>query len=95
MRGNVLVLEPRRLAARMAARRVAQEMSEPLGETVGYQVRFEELAGPRTRLRFLTEGILTRRLISDPLLSGVDAVVLDEFHERHLETCLLYTSRCV
>ncbi len=72
----------------MAARRVAQEMSDPLGETVGYQVRFEEVAGPRTRLRFLTEGILTRRLISDPLLSGVDAVVLDEFHERHLETDL-------
>jgi ATP-dependent helicase HrpB len=88
VRGNVLVLEPRRLAARMAARRVAQEMSEPIGETVGYQVRFEEVAGPRTRLRFLTEGILTRRLISDPLLSGVDAVVLDEFHERHLETDL-------
>ncbi len=63
-------------------------MSEPLGQTVGYQVRFEEVAGPRTRLRFLTEGILTRRLISDPLLSGVDAVVLDEFHERHLETDL-------
>jgi ATP-dependent helicase HrpB len=72
----------------MAARRVAQEMSEPLGETVGYQVRFEEVAGPRTRLHFLTEGILTRRLISDPLLSGVDVVVLDEFHERHLETDL-------
>jgi ATP-dependent helicase HrpB len=88
VRGNVLVLEPRRLAARMAARRVAREMSEPLGETVGYQVRFEEVAGPQTRLRFLTEGILTRRLISDPLLSGVDAVVLDEFHERHLETDL-------
>ena len=86
--GNVLVLEPRRLAVRLAARRVAQEMSEPLGETVGYQVRFEEVAGPRTRLRFLTEGILTRRLISDPLLAGVDAVVLDEFHERHLETDL-------
>jgi ATP-dependent helicase HrpB len=88
VRGNVLVLEPRRLAARMAARRVAQEMSEPLGETVGYQVRFEEVASPRTRLRFLTEGILTRRLIFDPLLAGVDAVVLDEFHERHLETDL-------
>ncbi len=88
VRGNVLVLEPRRLAARLAARRVAQEMSEPLGETVGYQVRFEEAAGPRTRLRFLTEGILTRRLISDPRLAGVDAVVLDEFHERHLETDL-------
>jgi ATP-dependent helicase HrpB len=88
VRGQVLALEPRRLAARLAARRVAQELGERLGETAGYQVRFEEVAGPRTRLRFLTEGILTRRLISDPLLAGVDAVVLDEFHERHLETDL-------
>ncbi|HTC90081.1 MAG TPA: ATP-dependent helicase HrpB [Bryobacteraceae bacterium] len=85
---QVLVLEPRRLAARLAARRVAQELGEKLGETIGYQVRFEEVAGPRTRLRFLTEGILTRRLISDPLLADVDTVVLDEFHERHLETDL-------
>ncbi len=69
----------------MAARRVAQEQGEALGETVGYQVRFEEVASPKTRLRFLTEGILTRRLISDPQLTGVDVVVLDEFHERHLE----------
>jgi ATP-dependent helicase HrpB len=83
--GAVLVLEPRRIAARMAARRVASEMGERLGETVGYQVRFEEVAGPRTRLRFVTEGVLTRRLISDPYLKGVAAVVLDEFHERHLE----------
>src|SRR5690348_5620373 len=82
---EVLVLEPRRLAARLAARFVASEMREPLGQTVGYQVRFEEVAGPRTRLRFLTEGVLTRRLLSDPLLENVDCVVLDEFHERHLE----------
>jgi len=86
--GEVLVLEPRRLAARLAARRIALEMGERLGETVGYQVRFEEVAGPRTRLRFLTEGILTRRLISDSTLAGVDVVVLDEFHERHLESDL-------
>jgi ATP-dependent helicase HrpB len=86
--GQVLVLEPRRIAARMAARRVAQERGERLGETIGYQVRFEEVASARTRLRFLTEGILTRRLISDPRLAGVDAVVLDEFHERHLESDL-------
>jgi ATP-dependent helicase HrpB len=86
--GQVLVLEPRRLAARLAARRIAQELGEPLGETVGYQVRFEDVSGPRTRLRFLTEGILTRRLIADTYLAGVDAVVLDEFHERHLETDL-------
>src|SRR5512143_2714862 len=83
-RGEVLVLEPRRLAARMAARRVAQELGERPGETVGYQVRFEEVAGPRTRLRYVTEGLLTRRLLSDPSLCGVGAVVLDEFHERHL-----------
>jgi ATP-dependent helicase HrpB len=83
--GQILVLEPRRIAARMAARRVAQELGERPGETVGYQVRFEEVASARTRLRFLTQGILNRRLISDPCLAGVDAVVLDEFHERHLE----------
>ncbi|HVW86554.1 MAG TPA: ATP-dependent helicase HrpB [Bryobacteraceae bacterium] len=86
--GDVLVLEPRRIAARMAARRVADEMGERVGETVGYQVRFEEVAGPRTRLRFLTEGVLTRRMISDPELRGVSTVILDEFHERHLETDL-------
>lgn len=82
---EVLVLEPRRLAARLAARRVAQELGERLGETVGYQVRFDEVSGPRTRLRFLTEGVLTRRLLRDPRLERVGAVVLDEFHERHLE----------
>ena len=69
----------------MAARRVASELGEKLGETVGYQVRFEEVAGPRTRLRFLTEGVLNRRLLSDPELRGVNVVVLDEFHERHLD----------
>ncbi len=61
-------------------------MGESLGETVGFQVRFEEVSGPRTRLRFVTEGILTRRFLSDPMLKGVGAVVLDEFHERHLDT---------
>ena len=85
LRGEVLVLEPRRLAARMAARRVAQELGEKLGETVGYQVRFEDVGGPRTHLRLLTEGVLTRRFLSDSALKGVAAVVLDEFHERHLE----------
>ena len=82
---EVLVLEPRRLAARLAARYVANERGESVGETVGYQVRFEEVAGPRTRLRFLTEGVLTRRMLSDPALARVGCVVLDEFHERHLE----------
>ncbi len=86
--GEVWVLEPRRLAARMAARRVAEERGERLGETVGYQVRFEEVASRQTRLRFLTEGVLTRRLLSDPKLKKVGAVVLDEFHERHLQADL-------
>jgi ATP-dependent helicase HrpB len=87
-RGEVLVLEPRRLAVRMAARRVASELGERVGETVGYNVRFEDVSGPRTRLRFLTEGVLTRRLLSDPELTGVGTVILDEFHERHLESDL-------
>jgi ATP-dependent helicase HrpB len=86
VRGEVVVLEPRRIAARLAARRVAWEFGEPVGETIGYQVRFEEAVGPRTRLRFVTDGVLTRRLLSDPTLKGVDAIVLDEFHERHLES---------
>jgi ATP-dependent helicase HrpB len=86
--GEVIVLEPRRIAARMAARRVAWELGEEVGESVGYQVRFEEKIGPSTRLRFVTEGILTRRLLTDPALKGVDAVVLDEFHERHLDSDL-------
>jgi ATP-dependent helicase HrpB len=83
--GEVIVLEPRRIAARLAARRVAWEPGDESGETVGYQVRFEEKIGPRTRLRFVTEGILTRRLLTGPTLKGVDAIVLDEFHERHLD----------
>jgi ATP-dependent helicase HrpB len=85
---SVLVLEPRRIAARMSARRVAQEMGVRLGAEVGYQVRFEEAASKDTRLRFVTEGVLTRRLLSDPALTGVTIVVLDEFHERHLDTDL-------
>ncbi len=83
--GEVWTLEPRRLAARMAARRVAAERGERVGETVGYQVRFEEIAGPKTRLRFMTEGVLARKLISNPELRNVSAVVLDEFHERSLD----------
>ncbi len=86
--GEVVVLEPRRIAARLSARRVAWEMGEPVGQTVGYQVRFEEAISQRTKIRFVTEGVLTRRLLSDPNLKGVGAVVLDEFHERHLESDL-------
>ena len=86
---EVLVAEPRRLAARMAARRVADERGEVLGERIGYSVRFEDVASARTRIRYATEGIVLRRLLADPMLRGVGAVVLDEFHERHLATDLL------
>ncbi len=82
--GEIVVLEPRRLAARMAAGRVAEELGEEVGKRVGYQVRFEDIGSAATRVRFVTEAILTRRLLSDPSLSKVGAVVLDEFHERHL-----------
>jgi ATP-dependent helicase HrpB len=87
--GEVIVTEPRRLAARLAATRVANEHGERLGDVTGYRVRFEEVAGKSTRVVYVTEGVLLRRLLADPTLSGVGAVVLDEFHERHLETDLL------
>jgi ATP-dependent helicase HrpB len=83
--GEILVLEPRRLAARLAARRVAEELGEEVGGVVGYQMRFEDRTSPRTRVRFVTEGTLTRRMLRDRELRGVAAVLLDEFHERHLD----------
>lgn len=83
--GDILVLEPRRLAARLAARRVAYELGEEVGQTVGYTVRFEDVSSKKTRVRFVTEGVLTRRLVADPSLRGVSAVLLDEVHERHLQ----------
>jgi ATP-dependent helicase HrpB len=86
--GEILILEPRRLAARLAAARVAEELGEQLGETVGYSIRYENVAGPKTRIRFLTEAILARRIVRDPNLEGVSTVILDEFHERHLTTDL-------
>jgi len=82
---KILVLEPRRIAAKMAAVRVASEMGEEAGATIGYAMRFEEAVGPATRVVFMTEGVLTRRLLRDPELRDVGAVVLDEVHERHLE----------
>ncbi|MFN7964116.1 MAG: ATP-dependent helicase HrpB [Acidobacteriota bacterium] len=88
---QILVLQPRRLAARMAARRVAAELGEPLGRRIGYRVRFDEQGSTATRLWFLTEGVLTRRWLSDPLMTDVSIVVCDEFHERHLHTDLALT----
>jgi ATP-dependent helicase HrpB len=86
--GPVLLLEPRRIAARAIARRIADEQGFTLGEEVGWQVRFERRFGPRTRLLVATEGILTARAQQDPLLSGFRVVVLDEFHERSIHADL-------
>lgn len=85
---NILMLQPRRVAARAAATRIADENGWELGREVGYQIRFEKRIGPDTRLRVLTEGILNRQLLDDPFLEGVGAVLLDEFHERSLHTDL-------
>ncbi len=85
---EVWVLEPRRLAARWAAVRMAAEMGEDVGQTVGYQVRFDRRLSSETRIRVVTEGILTRRIIDDPFLDGVAAVVIDEFHERSVDADL-------
>ena len=85
---RILMLEPRRPAARLTAARMADLLGEKLGETVGYQVRFERRIGPRTRIEVLTEGILTRRLQSDPALEGVGLVIFDELHELNLPSAL-------
>jgi len=82
--GQIVVLQPRRIAARLLARRVAHEQGVKLGEEVGYQVRFEKAVSARTRIRFVTEGILLRELLNDPQLGHLGAIVFDEFHERHL-----------
>ncbi|MDA8132920.1 MAG: ATP-dependent helicase HrpB [Elusimicrobia bacterium] len=84
LKGRVAVLEPRRLAARMLSDRVAKERGGSSGGEVGHRVRFEDRTGPKTRIIFETEGILLRELVSDPKLSKYSAIVLDEFHERHI-----------
>jgi ATP-dependent helicase HrpB len=86
--GEIVVLQPRRLAARLLAKRVASERGVRLGEEVGYQIRFENVVSARTRIRFVTEAILLRQILEDPTLKGVGAVVFDEFHERHLTSDL-------
>ena len=82
--GKILMLEPRRLAARAAAERMADTLGEPVGETVGYRIRGQSKIGPNTRIEVLTEGILTRMIQADPELPGVSAILFDEFHERSL-----------
>ncbi|HYH46501.1 MAG TPA: ATP-dependent helicase HrpB [Thermoanaerobaculia bacterium] len=86
--GRIVVLEPRRIAARAAARRMAEEGGWQVGGEVGYQVRFERRAGPRTRILVVTEGILVQMLQADPFLDGIGALVFDEFHERSLHVDL-------
>jgi len=81
---KIVMLEPRRLAARSAAQYMAQLLGEKVGETVGYRVRLDSKVGPRTRIEVVTEGVLTRMLQDDPSLDEVGAVLFDEFHERHL-----------
>jgi ATP-dependent helicase HrpB len=85
---NLVLLQPRRVAARAAAERIAEENNWQLGREVGYHVRFDRKLTDSTRVRVVTEGILTRQLLDDPFLEGVGAVVLDEFHERSIHTDL-------
>ncbi|OLU14098.1 ATP-dependent helicase HrpB [Pseudomonas sp. PA1(2017)] len=85
---RIIMLEPRRLAARAAAERLASELGEKVGETVGYRIRLDSKVGPNTRIEVVTEGILARRLQDDPALEGVGLVIFDEFHERSLDADL-------
>lgn len=88
--GRIVMLEPRRLAARQVALRMAQMLGEEVGQTVGYQIRFEKKISSKTRIEVVTEGILTRRLAEDPTLEGVGCVIFDEFHERSLQSDLAF-----
>ena len=82
--GQVVILQPRRLATRLLAARVAQELGVKLGDEVGYQIRFENVTSAKTKIRFVTEGVLLRQMIDDSKLRGVSTLIFDEFHERHL-----------
>jgi ATP-dependent helicase HrpB len=86
--GKVIVVQPRRMAARLLAEFVARQVGTPLGKGVGYAVRFESKAGPETEILFVTDGVLQRMLLDDPELKGVGAVIFDEFHERRLSSDL-------
>ena len=81
---RIVMLEPRRVAARAAAQFMAAQRGEPVGQTVGYRIRFDNQVSAQTRIEVVTEGILTRMIQDDPTLEGVGAIVFDEFHERHL-----------
>jgi ATP-dependent helicase HrpB len=83
--GKIVLLSPRRIAARAAAARMASERGERVGETIGYRVRLDSRVGPKTRIEVVTEGVFTRMILDDPELTGISAVLFDEFHERSLE----------
>jgi ATP-dependent helicase HrpB len=83
-RGQVVILQPRRLPARMLAAWVAKDRGVKLGDEVGYQIRFDDVTSRATRIRYVTEGVLLRQMLSDPGLRGISAIIFDEFHERHL-----------
>lgn len=85
---KIIVIEPRRVAARGAARRMAQSLGEEVGQTIGWRMRLDTKVGPTTRIEVMTDGLFTRRLQSDPELSGIGAVLFDEFHERRLDSDL-------
>ena len=82
--GQVVILQPRRLPARMLAAWVAKDRGVKLGEEVGYQIRLDDVTSRATRIRYVTEGVLLRQMLSDETLRGVSAIIFDEFHERHL-----------
>ncbi|RAK61507.1 ATP-dependent helicase HrpB [Phenylobacterium hankyongense] len=86
--GKIIVLEPRRLAARAAAERMARTLGEPVGQTVGYRVRMQSRVSAATRIEVVTEGVFTRMILADPELAGVACVIFDEFHERSLDADL-------
>jgi ATP-dependent helicase HrpB len=86
VQGQIVVLQPRRIAARLLAARIAQERNVRLGGEVGYQIRFERVESAQTRIKFVTEALLLRQMASDPELKGIGAVVFDEFHERNLHS---------
>ena len=86
--GRIIVLEPRRLAARAAAERMAATLGEPVGQTVGFRVRMQSKVSAATRIEVVTEGVFTRMILSDPELAGVACVIFDEFHERSLDADL-------
>lgn len=86
--GRIIMLEPRRIAARSVAARLAQQLGESVGETIGLRMRSESKVSAKTRLEVVTEGVLTRQLQNDPMLEGIGLVILDEFHERNLQADL-------